>query len=368
MKKLATLLLVGLAACGIDGSTSPRVDPDEPTNLSFQLSPSGDPHVPLGIVLSWDAPSNGRAEVYDVYGRSSGTGWIRRATTTSATFHDAGIPQSQYYVVAFDGNGGEMGRTPTLVVDLTIRLPAPMGLTSTTLNRAIHLKWDDNAVNSSIATFDHYRVYSSAYSAARGVCEAPWYFEGSTVSDEFVAGNLSNGVSLCFAVSAISVDGRESTWSNARFDTPRSDAQSVLVYVAETKADSAGFLFNDETPKRLGVVSAGSRADADFTLSRRADGVIVLTPARVGSTARLFQASTVPNLGVIDFAPAGGYGSAALEVFPGLAYVFQLQESDGTHYGAMHVRYTTRDYVVFDWAYQNGVGNAELYKGRRIRF
>src|SRR4051812_4299438 len=110
MKELAMLLLVGLAACNIEGGTAPVVvDPTAPTNLSFQLSPSGDPNVPLGILLSWEPPTNGGAAVFDVYGRSSGGAWIRRATTTSLTFHDAGVPQQQYYVVAFDADGREMG-------------------------------------------------------------------------------------------------------------------------------------------------------------------------------------------------------------------------------------------------------------------
>ena len=62
MRKLAMLLLVGVAACHIDGGpTGPVVDPTAPTNLGFQLAPSGDPNVPLGILLSWDPPTNGRA-------------------------------------------------------------------------------------------------------------------------------------------------------------------------------------------------------------------------------------------------------------------------------------------------------------------
>ncbi len=365
MRKLALLLLAGLGACDIDGGTGPRVDPGEPTNLTFQLLPSGDPNVPLGVILSWDPPSNGRAVVFDVYGRSSGTGWLRRATTTSTTFHDAGVPQSQYYIVAFEESGEEMGRSETIQVDLTVRLPAPLGLTSTTLNQAIHLQWDDNAVTSSIATFDYYRVYSSAYSSAKGTCEAPWFFEGSTVSDAFLVANLPNGESRCFAVSAVSVEGQESTWSNARLDTPRSDAKSVLVYVAETKSDSAAFLFNDETPKILGVIAPATRADADFTLSRHGDGTVWLTPARVGSTVRLYQATPVPDLSSIDRAPLSGYASTSLQVTPGLAYVFQLQETDGTHFGVMRVQFVTNDFIVFDWAYQDGVGNAELAKRRR---
>jgi len=54
-KKLAMLLLIGLAACEVDG-TAP-VDPNEPSNLYYQLTPSGDPNVPLGILLSWEPPT-----------------------------------------------------------------------------------------------------------------------------------------------------------------------------------------------------------------------------------------------------------------------------------------------------------------------
>ena len=363
MRKLATLLLVALAACDLEGG--PRIDPDAPTNLQFQLIPSGDPNVPRGILLSWEPPSNGRALVFDVYGRSGGQ-WIRRATTTSNTFHDAGVPQQQYYVLAFDDAGREMGRTETLIVDLTVRLPAPAALTSTTLNHAVHLRWDDNAVQSTIATFDNYRVYSSSYSAAKGVCEAPWYFEGSTVSDGFLVGNLPNGQTRCFAVSAISVEGHESTWSNARLDTPRSDAKGALVYAVETKADSAAFIFNDETPKVLGVVTGTTRADADFTVSRHADGTVWIAPARAGSVLRLYQATAVPDLFAVDRAPLTGYATTALEATPGLAYVFQLQETDGLHYGALRVQFVTKDFIVFDWSYQDGAGNPEL--ARRKRF
>jgi hypothetical protein len=364
MRKLAMLLMAGLAACHIDGGPE-RIDPTAPTNLDFQLAPSGDPNVPLGILLAWDPPSNGRASVFDVYGRSSGSGWVRRATTTSTTFHDVGIPQQQYYVVAFDDQGREMGRTPNLVVDLTVRLPAPLGLTSTTLNHAIHLQWDDNAVRSTIATFDHYRVYSSGYSAAKSLCEAPWYFEGTTVSDAFLVGNLPNGVTRCFAVSAISADGHESIWSNARLDTPRIDAKTVVVHVAEAKSDSSAFIFNDETAKLRGVIAAASRFDADFRVSRDPDGEIVLLPARQGATMRLYREASIGELTEIDRAPATGYSSAGIAVLPGDGYVFRLEEADGVHYGALRVQYATSQYLVFDWAYQDGVGNPELARRRK---
>ena len=145
MKRLALLVLFGLAACEVAGTTTP-IDPAAPTNLSFQLTPSGDPNIPLGILLTWVAPSNGRAATFDIYGLSASTGWIRRATTTSTSFHDAGVPQAQYYVAAIDDQGAEMGRSAIVTVDLANRLAAPLGLTSITLNGAIQLSWSDNAV------------------------------------------------------------------------------------------------------------------------------------------------------------------------------------------------------------------------------
>jgi hypothetical protein len=250
-------------------------------------------------------------------------------------------------------------------VDLSIRLPAPLGLTSTTLNHAIHLRWDDNAVHSTIATFDHYRVYSSVYSSAKGICEAPWYFEGTTVSDAFLVANLQNGQGRCFAVSAISTDGHESTWSEARLDTPRSDAKNFYVYVSAFRPDSSAFVFNDETAKLKGLVVSSTRADADFRLTRDPDGVVWLTPGRVGSTMRLCQDASIGELGEIDLAPASGYSANGIAVLPGDGYAFRLEETDGVHFGAIRVQYATSQYMVFDWAYQDGPGNRELVRRRK---
>src|SRR3954468_1208671 len=110
MKRLALLLLTGLVGCEVVGATTP-LDPTAPTNLTFQLQPSGDPNVPLGVLLSWVPPANGRATSFNVYGRTTSTGWQLRATTTSPSFHDSGIPESEYYVSALDDQSFEMGRS-----------------------------------------------------------------------------------------------------------------------------------------------------------------------------------------------------------------------------------------------------------------
>jgi len=180
--KLSRLLLamaLPLVACEV--STNPIItDPDAPGNLTYQLIPSGNPDEPLGVLLSWDIPSSGRANAFNVYGReSTRSNWELRATTTSATFHDAGQPELQYYVATRDVNGADIANSNTITVDLGDRLPAPQGLGSISLNGAVQLFWDDNAVDASDA-FDHYRVYSSSYDGSRAVCNADWVLEGST--------------------------------------------------------------------------------------------------------------------------------------------------------------------------------------------
>src|SRR5947208_14380373 len=111
--RLTRLLLAAvlpLAAC--EDLTGPATDPDAPANVTYQLIPSGDPSSPAGVLLTWAVPTSGRANSFNVYGRSSSTGqWNLRATTTSPTFHDAGIPEAQYYVSTRDTNGNEIAQS-----------------------------------------------------------------------------------------------------------------------------------------------------------------------------------------------------------------------------------------------------------------
>jgi hypothetical protein len=306
-------------------------------------------------------PQSGRANSFNVYGRSSTAGqWFLRATTTSPTFHDAGTPAAQYYVGTRDADGNEIARSAIVTIDLSIRLPAPAGLVSTSLNAAIHLRWNSNAVEASHGTFDYYRVYSSSYDASRGVCNSDWSVEGSTVSDGFLAGNLTNGVSRCFAVSAVSRDGHESKWSDSRVDTPRIDARNAFVYATAAKKDSAAFGFFDDATKKFGLVGASSRTDLDFTVERHADGSLWFAPARTGVTMMLYSNTPVVELTSIDRAPASGFAGVTIEALPGYAYIFRVVKADGVHFAAIRVAFVTSDYIVFDWSYQAASGNAEL--------
>jgi hypothetical protein len=357
---LALVLAVPLVACEIVDPTGIG-SPDQPTNLAYQLVPSGDPNLPLGVILTWTPPRNGDALTYDVYGRgSTSSDWVRRATTTSPSFHDAGQPQLQYYVLAVDANGNEMGQSSIVTIDERNRLPAPQGVASISLDSAIQLSWSRNAVDAGPSIFDYYRVYSAVYDATSAQC-SQWSLEGTTVSDAFVSAGLTNGLTRCFAVSAVSRDGHESAWSLTRMDTPRFDAHNVLVYSSAARAASAGFLFYDESAHLYGVTGSSSRIDLDFTVERNAnDGSLWFRPARGGVQMMLYGNTPVKDLTSIDRAASTGFSNVMIEAVPGYAYLLRVPKSDGVHYGALRVAYVAADYVVFDWAYQSAVNNPEL--------
>ena len=360
--KLRSLLLAAalpLAAC--ESIVGPNANPDSPANVTYELVPSGDPNNPAGVLLSWDVPASGRANSFNVYGRNGTAGaWNLRATTTSTTFHDAGVPQVQYYVSTRDGNGNEIAQSQILTIDLSTRLPAPAGLTSVSLNGAVQLSWNSNAVDAAHGTFGRYYLYSTAYDGTRGVCTADWVLEGTTVTDGFFVGNLTNGVSRCFAVSAVTRDGHESQWSGTRLDTPRVDARNAFVYSTTARPDSSGFAFVEDATGKFGVVGASSRTDLDVTLQRHSDGTLWFAPARASVTMTLYAQQAVTSLTAIDRAPSTGFGNTTIEAVPGYAYVFRIVKADGVHFAAVRVAFITSTYVVFDWAYQNAAGNPEL--------
>lgn len=358
-RSLLLILLASVPLVACDLTDPGGIDPNVPTNLSYQLIPSGNPNAPLGVILSWEAPRNGLAMTFDVYGRASSSAeWDLRATTTSASFHDT-YPELQYYIVANDDEGNALGQTAIVTIDMHSELPAPAGLNSISLNSAIQLAWSSNALDANRSVFDYYRVYSSAFDAAHNSCLS-WNLEGTTVSDAFLVANLANGVTRCFAVSAVSRDGHESSWSTSIHDTPRYDARNVLVYARAARADSSAFFFYDESVRSYGRVTSATRTDADFTIERQSDGSLWVKPSRADVLMATYSTAPVPDLTSIDSATASSLTSVMTEAVPGYGYVLSTRKSDGIHYGAIRIAYVAQTYVVFDWSYQSAVGNVEL--------
>jgi hypothetical protein len=356
---LCLITVFALVACDA-GAVAPR-DPDAPTDLVYQLVPSGDPASPLGVVLEWQPPSSGLALSYDVYGRSSETEEFGlRASTTSPSFHDAGLPQLQYFVQAVDEQGRQMGTSDTITIDERNRLPAPRGLVSVTLNGGVELEWDPNAFEADPDLFDYSRVYSSAWNATAG-CAADYALEGTTVSDGFVARNLPNGETRCFAVSAISLDGHESILSNVREDTPRYDARNIVVDASDTRPATSGFVF--ASADTFGLVVSRTNAAADLEVRRGSNGALWFRSSRSGVRITTYGASPVSELTSIDRAPSSGYADS-VRARAGYGYAVRLTDGTDVHYGAIRVLNVASDYVLFDFAYQSQAGNAELLRAK----
>jgi hypothetical protein len=363
---LALALAGGLACYNTTTSPSNPNNPGQlapPGDLTYQLLPSGDPTRPDGVMLRWTYQPDSRLAAFVVYSRSSSNAsWVSRAQTTSNTFHDGGNPDLQYAVTALDASGGESAFSNVVTIDASNQLATPRGLAPINLNSAVQLSWQPNSRQGSAASlFDYYRVYSTSYDLDRNLCDdSRWALEGSTVSEDFISSGLQNGVPFCFAISAISMDGHESEWSQPVAATPRYDAHNVVVYSTKASPDHSGFRFYDPSSNAFGLVEGGSRSDIDFKVMCLSDGSLGIVPVRTGTTVQ--QIGSIGSLTAVGIAPASGYGTAGVSARIGNGYVFETRLSDGLHYGAIRVSAVTPDYIVFDWAYQSDFGDPELIR------
>ena len=368
MRSLLCLLLVATVACH-EYLVDPGTAPSTPSNLSYELEPSGDPDRPMGILLFWDDIPDADLSSFRIYSRgSTGEDYGLRGETSSNTFHDNGVPHLQYLVTAVNDQGAESGNSNVITVDERLQLVDPSWLTSISLNGAIHLQWDDTSYADDPTRFKWYRVYSTPYNLDTGVCAANWLLEGTTIAPEFLASAMSNGVPRCFGVSAVSREGYESLWSPLRQDTPRPDARNTLAFAYEENQAQSGFRFWQDLnadgrgqSSELGRVLDGNLTNIDFWVHRDAiDSTLWLVPEFAGTQMRLYSTSPVADLTSIDFAPATGYARTMIQAQAGYAYVFEIVEGTTLRYGALRVTHVGRDYVIFDWSFQTDVGNPEL--------
>jgi hypothetical protein len=263
----------------------------------------------------------------------------------------------------------------------------PVDLISTSLDGAVALTWNDNAFVSDPDLFETYLVHSTSYNidAAAGTdpCGTSWRLEGTTVAPEFIVGAMVNGVSRCFAVSARSRDGAESSRSISDHDTPRPDSRNQVIYPIQVRSDSSGFRFWDDDgdnvvePGELGRVRDGSDPDVDFYVDRDGSGNLFLTPSRAGTGVEFYSDDPVSDLSSIDGAPCfpttdpdlcATYSDLPIEAAPGLGYVFEMTAGDEFfRYGAVRLTHVGTSFLILDWAFQTDPGNPELLIGSKRR-
>ncbi len=367
MKKPVFLLgavLLGAIAC--EDSTGPIARPE---NLGYQLEPSGDPLFPQGVLLFWDPVTDSELSLYNVYGRQDGSNQFDlRGTTTSPTFHDDGQPDLEYRVSAVNTDGEESDFSEAVLIDERLRLEAPASIASVSLDGALLVTWADNAFLNQPDGFKNYRVYATSADIDQDpiACGAEWTLEGTTIAPEFIASALTNGVPICLAVSAESVEGWESLWSAAAADTPRPEARNVLMTPFEVDPAFSGFRFFENfnsdafvDDNELGIVR-GAQAGNDFSISLTGSTVFI-DPVRSATEIALYSAQPIDDLTSIDVAPVGGYSIVGLSAEPGFGYVFQIDEGDGLlRYGALRVTHVGQQFIIFDWSYQTDAGNPQL--------
>src|SRR3989442_13933450 len=352
------------AACQSNNLVGSRLP--APQRLSYQLDPSGDPTRPVGILLAWDDVQASGVGGYRVYSRgSTSNAYGLRGVTTSNTFHDNGVPHLQYFVTAVDVDGVEGDPSDAVTVNEYLQIGAPPSLLGISLDSAIHLDWQDTP---DFSRFKWYRVYSSDYNLPQNEC-LNWALEGTTVSHEFLAAQLANGVTRCFGVSAVDTLGYESLWAPIWSDTPRPDARNVLVWgFGGTHDAQSGFRFWDDLNANgygdageLGLVQDGGRSDIDFVIHVNAsDSTLRIVPVYTGTSMQLYSASPIPDLTSIDLAPASGYSGDSLLARPRFRYVFQIVDGSFVHYWGLPMTFVGRQYVIFDWSVQTDPGNPEL--------
>lgn len=363
--------LVLLAACSESRVVGGGSLVDPPTNLVYTVEASGNPAAPSGVLLQWDFSNDANLSVWNIYSRGSTADAYRlRGSTTSNSFHDEGVPHLQYYVTAQDLDGGESGPSNVVTVDERLALDHPTTLTPTTLNSGVALGWSDNPYLSNPSRFKIYRVYSTSYDLDQNLCGQTWSLEGTTVAPEFIVGALTNGVSRCFAVSALSIEGWESLWSPLVHDTPRPDAHNVVVYARQAQDAGSGFRFwrdingnGRADAAELGLILNGSSALNDFSVERDQTGALFLTPVRAGTGVLVYGNAPVTDLTSIDVAPVGPYGRTGIEALPGWGYVFETDGGDGfNRYGAVRVSHVGQNFLILDWSFQTDFGNPELLR------
>lgn len=258
----------------------------------------------------------------------------------------------------------------------------PASLSSTTLNGAVALSWTDNSYTSDPANFQNYRIYSTSYDIETNSCGTSWGLEGTTVAPEFVVGALVNGISRCFASSAMSIDGAESARSGTVWDTPRPDTRNVLLFARQVQNAESGFRFWDDLngdqqvqDNELGLVRAGASSNIDFSVERDAVGSLFLTPARAGTGVEFYDDLPVGDLTSIDLAPCvpdssvdgcAPYTVTPIEASPGFGYVFETDGGDGfVRFGAVRVTHVGQTFLILDWAFQTDPGNPQLLVAKK---
>lgn len=358
------LSMLAMGACRDDGVVVID-DPAEPVAVSATYYAGT-------VTVSWELGSGWNGEPFRVYSRRvTDAEFFFIAEVTSCvegfcTYQDLNVAAGEtyeYYVSALSTGSGLEAESEVVEVFVPSFTPppAPNAPLVIALDNTLYLTWGD--ASRDVADFSFYRVYQS---------DGPDEFLlGETDSEGFLDQLAGNGITYSYFVTAVDADGHESEGSSIVSGAPRPDYHGELLRSYFELPAESGYIFSEDEAT-VPVVS-GDDPLRHFRLEVDAGDFFFLVPG-AGTEIHLNGVATSAlkcgpgaDFDCVDLsiAPASGYTTLPVEVFPGVSYAMRVEGNDGlTHYGVIRVEHVAIDQngylMIFDWAYQLVAGSPDL--------
>jgi len=324
------------------------------------------------VFLSWELGPGWNNESFRVYGkRVSDANYFLIAEVTSCAggvcnYTDRNINPNvtyRYYVAAFDARSG-LETASEYAVDVQVPNPVPPpvpgGVEAVALDGGVFIRWNDAARGA--GDFSFYRLYVQGPEQD--------FILGETDSEGFLDLLVQNGLTYTYSVSSVDDQGHESQRSGGASATPRPDYTGEWIYAWEDQPASSGFRFMESDAEN--PIVSGTASNRHFRLEVDVDGWwLVPGPGAqiypTGFATTQLRCGPGADAGCVelDRAPASGYVTHDVGLFPQTSYVIRYPSGGGFRYGTIRVSMQAFDQdgnalMIFDWAHQLQVGNLNL--------
>ena len=220
---------------------------------------------------------------------------------------------------------------------------SPKGFYSVTGDRAVELNWEENDERDLAG----YRVYKNTDANSDKV-----YYLATVDSPPYIDYEVRNGKTYLYGVTAFDHDGNESALSKVTWDTPRPDGSGLVIRDYHRYPHVSGYDFS-----RFAVVGFDEKG-ADIYLDYD-DYYRVFFLCAADTLTDIQDFGYTGSLDDVNVAPEDGWSWVGwVEVILGHSYIVWTRDN---HFAKLRVMGFNRSYgVIFDWAYQEDLGNPEL--------
>ncbi len=221
----------------------------------------------------------------------------------------------------------------------------PVGITSTSLDNAVELRWIENQ-EQDLAGYNIYA--SSSYNGHYSLI-------GTSRSSVYTDRGARNGVTFYYAVTSFDYSGNESDLSrDVVYDTPRPEGRGVTLIDRFTDPRRGGYEF-----AQYRVV----HYDTDYTDVYMETGGNGFPYLVVWDDTDIQDMGYTTSIDEISVAPDDGWSpSGDALAIKGHTYVIWTHDN---HFAKIRITDASRTTITFDWAYQTAIGNPELFTRER---